>query len=134
MNQQPVYLMYAIWLGIGALFYFLYINGYLIVNAKRALMFVGAHWGKGIFNARFTSCSGYVKRVIRFSESREYRLNLEQELAKGRMWAEILNKKEVVARVSAENPSVTFRADSKVRYRIVFRFEKASGRYRFWYE
>ena len=134
MEQQSGILLIVIWLGFGAVFYLSYINGFMVINAKRALMFVGGHWGKGAFSARFTSCTGYRKRVICFPESREYQLTLQQELTKGTMWVEILNKKEVAARVDAEHPVVIFQADSKVRYRIVFRFERATGQYLFRYE
>lgn len=134
MEQQSGILTVIIWLGISFAFYLSYINGFMVINAKRALMFVGSHWGKGVFSARFTSCTGYRKRVIRFPESREYQLSLQQELTKGAMWAEILDKKEIVARVDAEHPVLTFQADSNVRYRIVFRFEKATGQYQFRYE
>ena len=51
---------------MGIAFYFLYINGYLVTNAKRAVMYIGSLGGR---KATFTSCTGYTKRVIKFRES-----------------------------------------------------------------
>ena len=50
------------------LFYFLWVNGYMILNAKRALLFVGSLRGKNKCEVSFSSCSGYVKKVIKFNE------------------------------------------------------------------
>ena len=55
------------------LFYFLWVNGYMILNAKRALLFVVSLRGKNKCEVSFSSCSGYVKKVIKFNESRYYR-------------------------------------------------------------
>ena len=52
------------------LFYFLWVNGYMILNAKRALLFVVSLRGKNKCAVSFSSCSGYVKKVIKFNESR----------------------------------------------------------------
>ena len=52
------------------LFYFLWVNGYMILNAKRALLFVVSLRGKNKCEVSFSSCSGYVKKVIKFNESR----------------------------------------------------------------
>ena len=47
------------------LFYFLWVNGYMILNAKRALLFVGSLRWKNKCEVFFSSCSGYVKKVIK---------------------------------------------------------------------
>ena len=47
------------------LFYFLWVNGYMILNAKRALLFVVSLRGKNKCEVSFSSCSGYVKKVIK---------------------------------------------------------------------
>ena len=52
------------------LFYFLWVNGYMIWNAERPLLFVVSLRWKNKCEVSFSSCSGYVKNVIRFSESR----------------------------------------------------------------
>jgi len=50
------------------LFYFLWVNGYMILNAKRALLFVGSLRGKNKCEVSFSSCSGYVKKVINLTK------------------------------------------------------------------
>ena len=81
------------------LMYFLYINGYMIINAKRAVSFIGAIRGRGRCGASFRSCSGYMKRIIRFQESRAYHFALE----------------------------ATIEVDGKNRYTLIFRFKSATG-------
>ena len=65
------------------LFYFLWVNGYMILNAKRALLFVGSLRWKNKCEVFFSSCSGYVKKVIKFNESREYTFKLDGDVSKG---------------------------------------------------
>ena len=50
------------------LFYFLWVNGYMILNAKRALLFVVSLRGKNKCEVSFSSCSGYVKKVIKLTK------------------------------------------------------------------
>ena len=52
---------------IGILSYLLYINGYMVVASKRALMFLSSKRGR---KAMFSSCTGYIKRVIKFKNSK----------------------------------------------------------------
>nr|MDE7297452.1 hypothetical protein [Lachnospiraceae bacterium] len=63
-----------------AAFYLLYINGWMIINAKRAVMYIGSRRGN---QATFSSCTGYIKRVVRFRESRTYHFTFEPELSAG---------------------------------------------------
>lgn len=80
------------------LFYFLWVNGYMILNAKRALLFVGSLRGKNKCEVSFSSCSGYVKKVIKFNESREYTFKLDGDVSKGSIHVIIENKnKETMA-------------------------------------
>ena len=47
--------------------YYLYVNGYVFVSSKRAVLFIGSKGGK---KARFVSCTGYIKRAVKFKENR----------------------------------------------------------------
>ena len=76
------------------LFYFLWVNGYMILNAKRALLFVGSLRGKNKCEVSFSSCSGYVKKVIKFNESREYTFKLDGDVSKGSIHVIVENKNE----------------------------------------
>lgn len=109
-----------------AVFYLLYINGYMIMNAKRATLFFGKNRGK---YARFASCSGFMKRVIRFKESGEYQFVLETELEKGEVNIELWdnNQEKVLLMTNQGNQIIT--VESKKRYYLILRFESATGNY-----
>lgn len=62
-------------------FLFLYDRGYLVLNSKSAVSYIGSQRGNA---ARFTFCSGSVKRVVRFREDGVSRFVLDVELSKRR--------------------------------------------------
>lgn len=109
-----------------AAFYLLYINGYMIINAKRATLFLGKERGK---YARFASCSGYMKRVIRFRESREYVFSFETELEKGEVCVELWkgNKDKILSLTDRGTQTVS--VESKERHYLILRFVSATGSY-----
>lgn len=112
-------------MGIG--FYFLYINGYLVTNAKRAVMYIGSLGGR---KANFSSCTGYTKRVIKFKESGSAHFNLALEISKGEVTMELLDtNKQCILQLSNTQPSSVIQIDAKKRYFLVFRFKSASGSY-----
>ena len=103
------------------LFYFLWVNGYMILNAKRALLFVGSLRGKNKCEVSFSSCSGYVKKVIKFNESREYTFKLDGDVSKGSIHVIVENKnKETILDLLT--------VDEKCRYYLMLKFEKADGK------
>ena len=112
-------------MGIG--FYFLYINGYLVTNAKRAVMYIGSLVGR---KANFSSFTGYTKRVIKFKESGSVHFNLALEISKGEVTMELLDtNKQCILQLSNTQPSSVIQIDAKKRYFLVFRFKSASGSY-----
>ena len=113
------------------LMYFLYINGYMIINAKRAAVFIGSIRGKGTCGASFRSCSGYMKRIMRFRESRAYHFVLDAKLVSGEMEVEILDRdKKVILHLDEKSPEATIEADGKKRYTLIFRFKSATGEFK----
>ena len=111
---------------IGILAYFLYINGYMVVASKRALMFFGSKRGK---KAVFSSCTGYIKRVVRFKESKLYHVDFRLELEKGEVMLELLDaKKQLVLALSGCAIS-EIEVESGQKYYMVIRFKSASGSY-----
>ena len=117
---------------IGALMYFLYINGYMVFNNKKALTFIGSQRGN---KASYTSCNGYMKRVVKFKESRNYAFSLNVKLSKGDMRIELLNdKKQMIMRLDENNPKAAVEVEADRRYYLVYRFDKASGNYELKYE
>ena len=111
---------------MAAVFYILYINGYMIMNAKKATLFFGKERGK---YARFTSCSGYMKRVIRFKENREYEFSFETELEKGEVSIELWDNKQEKMLSMTNQGSQTVILESKKRYYLILRFVSATGSY-----
>ena len=117
------------------LMYVLYINGYMIVNAKRAVTFIGSIRGRGKCGASFHSCSGYMKRIMRFKESRVYHFELEVNLVSGEMVVEVLDReKKPVMRLDGNTPKAEIEVDTKKRYTLVFRFKSATGDFKMRWE
>ena len=109
-----------------AVFYLLYINGYMIINAKKATLFLGKDRGK---YARFASCSGFMKRVIRFKESRKYEFCFETELEKGKVSIELWDNKQEKVLFLTNQGCQTVTLESKKRYYLILKFESATGSY-----
>lgn len=110
--------------------YILYINGYGVVSNKRAVMYVGTIRGKSSCKAMFTSCSGTIKRVMKFKEHKIVRFQLISNLSKGSLMVEILDAgKYPVAALSEKNPIAEFEVNAKERYYLIFSFQSATGDY-----
>lgn len=106
-------------------FYVLYSNGYMTINAKKAVMFAGSS-----FKASFTSCSGYMKRVIKFKKSQKYTFILDCELTKGSFMAEILDSnKQRILTLDSSRPIDHANLEKNRRYYLIVRFKSASGHY-----
>lgn len=120
----------GILLTLGIVFYLLYLQGYMVVSSKRAVLFVGSVRGNGSCKASFSSCSGYMKRVMRFKESKAYYFTLDYELQKGDMEVKLLDaSKQPIAILNQSCRNVMIDVDRKGRYYLVFTFKSASGNY-----
>lgn len=112
---------------IGILFYLLYINGFLVIQSKRAIVYVGSLRGN---RAKFVSCSGYTKRIIRFEESKTYHMVLNTELSRGRLSVTILDsEKNSLFTLDKDIQNGVIYAEKGKRYYLVVRFESATGNY-----
>ena len=112
---------------MGVLLLLLYGNGYLVLQSKRAVMYIGSKRGK---KAKFSSCTGYTKRVVKFKESREYHFCLTTELSAGEVTVELLERKgQPVLCLDSYVSEGNFSADAEKKYHLVIRFESASGSY-----
>ena len=112
---------------LAVLFYVLYVNGWLIVNAKRAVMYVGSLRGR---KAVFTSCTGYIKRVVKFRSGGTRHLALDVQLSQGELSVELLDSaKRTVARLDSGSPGADVSVERGRRYYLVVRFQSATGRY-----
>ena len=119
-----------IFICLGILFYILYMQGLMVINSKRAVMFMGSIRGRSKCKAKFTMCSGSMKRVIRFKENRTYSFSLNSKLTNGEMAVKILNSsKQPVITLNSNHSKAQLDADKKQRYYLVFMFESATGSY-----
>ena len=112
---------------IGIVFYLLYINGFLSIQSKRAILYVGSLRGN---RAKFVSCTGYTKRIIRFEESKTYRIVLNAELSAGKLSVAILDsEKKKLFLLNRHIQNGVIYAEKGKRYYLVFRFKSATGNY-----
>jgi uncharacterized protein YdaL len=119
--------MIALWLILGVAFYMLYSNGYLAMASKRAVMYVGSKRGKA---AKFSSCSGYTKRIIKVQETKQYRFSLECNLTAGTILVEVLDaSKKPILSLDETHRCAAVDMEKGKRYDLIVRFKSASGDY-----
>ena len=119
--------MIALWLVLGAVFYLLYSSGYLAMASKRAVMYVGSKRGKA---AKFSSCSGYTKRIIKVQETKQYRFSLECNLTAGTVLVEVLDaSKKPILSLDETHRCAAVDMEKGKRYNLIVRFKAASGDY-----
>ena len=119
--------MIALWLVLGVALYMLYRNGYLAMASKRAVMYVGSKRGKA---AKFSSCSGYTKRIIKVQETKQYRFSLECNLTAGTVLVEVLDtSKKPILSLDETHRCAAVDMEKGKRYDLIVRFKSASGDY-----
>ena len=112
------------------LFYLLWINGYIVLNMKQAVLFIGSIRVKNKCKITFSSCSGYVKIVIKFKENRTYFFDLNCDVSKGDVSIVIENKnRETLLNLTPLTKTGSLTVDKKNRYYLILKFEKADGQY-----
>ena len=108
-------------------FVFLYNQGYMIVKSYSAVTFIGSTGGTG---ARFTSCNGYLKRIIRFKEEGNHTFILDAELSKGDISVDLLNSaKQRIMKLDCANNCASVTVEKNKKYYLVVNFNSATGRY-----
>lgn len=116
-----------------SLFYFLYLHGFGVINAKSALYYRGTpRLGKNqnCIKADFNACSGWMKRVVRLPKSRQYRFEFTCHVTKGSVSVELYGKEKTPLAVLQENgQSILVSTGEQSIYRVVTRFGKANGEY-----
>ena len=112
---------------MAGIFLILYNSGYMIVKSLSAVTFIGSTKGN---SARFSSCNGYMKRVIKFKEEGTYTFVLDAELSKGDMSVELLDStKQKIMQLNCSNRSASITVEKKKKYYLVINFKSATGRY-----
>ena len=91
------------------------------------MFFAGSDRGR---RAVFTACTGYIKRAVRFSESKTLRADLTLTLDKGYVYAELLDdRKQQILRLDENRPNGNIPVEKGRRYWLIFHFESATGEY-----
>ena len=122
-----VFLLIFLAVAMLGVFYFLYSQGYMISKSISAVTFIGSTKGT---SARFSSCSGYIKRVIKFKEDSTYTFILDAELSKGDMSVDLLDStKQKIMQLNYSNRSASITVERKKKYYLVINFKSATGRY-----
>ena len=105
----------------------MYQNGLMVLSSKRALSFVGSDRGR---RASFTACTGTVRRILRFSESKTLRVVFSPVLTKGSVTMELLNsQKQPLLQLDETHPTGSIAVEKGQRYHLVFHFQSATGEY-----
>ena len=112
-----------------AVVYILYLNGFASLGNKKSIMFLGRYnSSKNEYSASFKSCTGQVKRVIRFKEAQNVTFTLDTVLEKGTVKANINNSKgQNILILNNENPHITVDVTAG-KYFITLEFYKAYGK------
>lgn len=109
------------------LFVFLYNRGYMVFKSMSAVTFIGSARGNG---AKFSSCDGYMKRVIRFREDGSYAFSLDAQLSKGDISVQLTDSSgETIMELDCTNPTASISARKKEKYCLTIHFRSATGRY-----
>lgn len=106
--------------------YVLYMKGMIPISVKSAVMFIG---GPGCKKATFTSCNGYIKRIVKFKKDKVYNFTLHSNLTAGSIAVELIDKnKQTVLRLDEDN-TVVFGSNHSGPYTLMIRFHSATGEY-----
>ena len=117
---------------LGGGLWWMYVRGWIAVQMKRAMLFMGSIRGD---KARFSGCTGYVKRRFPVKESRMHRFDLDLQLSSGKVWVELLDgRKNALLRLDSQNSSGTVDLERGEVYLLVIRYQSASGEHRLTYE
>ncbi len=120
-----------VFLLFGLLFYLLYINGYISLRTVSTLYFFGSANLYRNCSAKFTRCSGSIKRILKFNDTRLVTFTFDSNINEGSVDLFILNKdKETVLTLNSDNPTGTLTIQAKERYYIKIKFCRASGNYK----
>ena len=108
--------------------YLLYSNGYMYMQSKSAVTFVGD--GRGRNNRMgfsFTRCNGWICRVLKVKENGVYRFDLTANLSKGTAQFQVLNGQKLPVLTLAPDTTRGRFPLEKGKYFVKMQFHQASG-------
>lgn len=122
----PVFI--AFFAAVFALIYILYCWGFAVLRRTSAVMIVFRH-GKNADQATLDSCTGWIKHVGRFRESKTYEFFLDAQLSKGNVEVMLLDrKKQPLMTLNPQLPACKIELDVRNRYYLRWEFKSATGK------
>ncbi|MCH5261096.1 MAG: hypothetical protein J1F18_15205 [Lachnospiraceae bacterium] len=123
-----ILLSFAIFVIICAVIYILYCRGFAILRRTVAIIFVFRH-SKNADTATLDSCTGWVKHVGRFYESKTYEFFFDAQLSKGNVEVILLDqKKQQLMRLNPQSPTCKIELDARNRYYLRWEFKGVTGK------
>ena len=105
-----------------------YFRGIAVSKSITAILFV-FHPRRDADSVTLGSCTGWVKHMGRFSESKTYEFTLDTQLSKGDVEVILLDaKKELLMKLNRQSPTGKIDLDAKNRYYLRWEFEGATGK------
>lgn len=119
-----------IFIVVGIFMIYLYEKGLMGLTTKRAVVFVGSLPKKNSWTAKFSECSGKLRRVIRYDQNKQYTFTLESSLDKGELFIEIFDaNKNLLLTLDQDNPSGIIDVTSMRKGYMNVRIKAATGNY-----
>ena len=105
-----------------------YFRSIAISKSIAAILFVFLP-GRDADKATLDSCTGWVKHMGRFRESRTYEFTLDTQLSNGDVEVTLLDaKKEPLMKLNQQSPVGKIDLDAKNRYYLYWKFKSATGK------
>lgn len=127
MGQMRIRLLIVL-LILGVVVSLLYAQGIMVSKRIVAVLFVFRP-GNGCEKAALDSCTGWVKHIGGFHESRIYEFSLDAQLSKGNAEVFLLDKKkQPLMQLNQQSPVGSVELDAKSRYYLRWEFQNATGK------
>ena len=115
---------------VGLLMVVLYNLGYIGITTKSALVFIGSMPKKTSWKAKFSECTGHLRRVIRFDDCKRYEFSLNVEIEKGEFSVEIFDaSKQLVLTLDSKNFTGIIDVHDNKKYYMSVKMESCTGNY-----
>ncbi|MCH5280127.1 MAG: hypothetical protein J1E61_01560 [Lachnospiraceae bacterium] len=125
---MDILLSIAIVVAVFAVIYILYCQGFAVLRRTAAIIFVFRH-GKNADRATLDSCTGWVKHVGRFRESKTYEFFFDAQLSKGNVEVILLDrKKQQLMKLNPQSIICKIELDARNRYYLCWEFKDATGK------
>lgn len=113
---------------IGTVIYLLYCKGLAVSKSIGAILFIFRP-GRDADKATLDSCTGWVKHVGRFHESRTYEFTFDAQLSNGNVEVILLDKKkQQLMKLNQQSPAGKIELDAENRYYLQWDFKSATGK------